>query len=161
MPLPALRDYKIDLNQALIMRYQQGLSYEAIAQKFHVTKQAVFNKFNSFKALTQSPDDIKAYQVNKALIFDAAQMQIVNCLVSLTDEQKTDLMLRQPGAMALWFNSFGNHSRLERGLSTSITEARGDHEVVQNIQINIGKLQSLGLDTSNLIQQISNVCKDY
>jgi hypothetical protein len=111
---------KVDLSQALKLRYQHGLTYQAIADKFHVSPQAVHEKLKRFNHVLDNKPDIDAFRDLKSDFLHAGQLAILDCLYSLDKAEQKDLMLRQPSAMALWFNSLFNAGRLEDGKATSI-----------------------------------------
>ena len=110
---PADEPNRIDVNQALKLRFENGLSYNEIAQYMGVSKQAVWERLQPFVRVLRKPGALKTYQDNKANILDATAMQV---LMAALDPEK----IKQAGVRSLisaW-ETLNKAYRLETDQST-------------------------------------------
>lgn len=144
---------KFPLDQAIKLRFINGLSIRELAEKYKVSPQAITQKLSRFQALVTNPEEVKTYKDNRADLFAAAQQQILDSLTSLSAEEKKALTLRQPGAMALWFNSLFNNERLDRGQSTNITgySTMSDGDLEQAIRSKLQSAQRIGIRLTEVV----------
>lgn len=108
---------RVDTEKALDLK-SRGLSYQDIASIMQVSKQAVYQKI---ARLLPNPSDLQAYKDIRPELFATKQALI---LEHLNEGVVQQMMTRQPGAAALWFNSLYNNERLERGQASHIEEHR-------------------------------------
>ena len=105
---------KIDLSEALEMRFQHGSSLKEIGDRFGVSEQRVSQKLNKFINMLKDPDVVKGYDVHKKHLLSAVEFTL---LEKLTDEKK--LEQANLGNVAYTFKQISDANRLERGKSTS------------------------------------------
>jgi hypothetical protein len=148
---------KFPLDQAIKLRLINNLTYQEIADRFNVSKPTVFIAIKPFEQLTNNPEQVTAYKSHRADLFAAAQLSVLSVFLGLTGEEKKDLMLRQPGAMNLWFNSFYNNERLERGMATEIQgQDMADSDLSSALASKIRSAQRLGIVIDNPTLSLDN-----
>ena len=102
-----------DLSKALKLRIINGLSYEEIGKLTGTSKQAVHQALKPFLEMLQNPDAIQTYRDNRALLFDAAAVQLLQHAI---DEAK--LKQTGPGTLIRALSELFKMARLETGEST-------------------------------------------
>ena len=132
------RQSKVDKLRAAELK-QGGATYSEIAKLQGVSPQAIHQ---SIKDLLPT-DETATYKQHRPDIFAGLQSKV---LLSLDEADLNLLMSKQPGAMALWFNSLYNAERLERGQSTANVES-----VVTSIQ---GELNDLMAHRAQLAAKV-------
>lgn len=105
---------KIDVAKALTLRLQRKLTFEEIASKFGVSRQAVQQALDKFNKFIESPENTAAYQDNKAQLLDTAQFKILNELLDSEKLEKASI-----NNLAYAYSQLDQSARLERGQSTA------------------------------------------
>ncbi len=122
------KNIKVDVKQALILRFQHGLPYQKIADQLECSKNAVWKALKPLEKLIRDPNLIEAYERQRVPILTGAEIQLL--------EQMGDpsaLKGAKVNQLAYAFSQIHSARRLEQGLSTG------------NLSINIEKLYAEAL----------------
>ena len=106
-------DGRIDLTEAFKLRYKHGLSYQQIADRFGVTKQAVHQRLTNISQLLPNHEEIETYRQSKAQMLDALEYKVYN---EMLDPEK--LKAASFNNLAYGFQNISTQNRLEKGLMT-------------------------------------------
>ena len=109
---------KIDLTEAVKLRYKHLLSYQQIADRFNVTKQAVQQRLATISKLLPHHDEIETYRQNKSQMLDALEYKVYNEM--LDPDKLKDASFNN---LAYGFQNISTQNRLEKGLVTSRIES--------------------------------------
>ena len=120
---------KIDLTEAFKLRYRHGLSYQQIADRFGVTKQAVHQRLTNISQLLPNHEEIETYRQSKAQMLDALEYKVYN---EMLDPDK--LKAASFNNLAYGFQNISTQNRLEKGLAT-------DRLDIQTVSIRIDDLR--------------------
>jgi predicted DNA-binding protein YlxM (UPF0122 family) len=104
---------RIDLALAIEYRYKNNLSYQAIADKFGVCKQAVQQRLASVIKLIGNAEENDAYERNRSQFLTGIERQLVKQLIDKKKIKSATL-----GNVAYAIDKVSNIRRLEQGLST-------------------------------------------
>lgn len=107
-------DGKIDLTEAFKLRYKHGLSYQQIADRFQVSKQAVHQRLVKISEFLPDKEEIEVYRQLKTEMLDALEYKVYT---KMLDENK--LKDASFNNLAYGFQQICTQNRLEKGLSTS------------------------------------------
>lgn len=138
---PKSKEYKkINVADALKLRIVNHLSYQEIADKYGVTKQAVFDALTRFQRFIDNPETIKAYREHKTDLLDVVEMTMLEDMLDQEKRKKATL-----GNTAYALTQVFNANRLEKGQSTS-------NIAYQDIS---AKLQELEAEEEKLMKEIA------
>ena len=104
---------KLDLSACLKDRYHHKLSYQAIADKYGVTQQAVHQRLQSFAAQLGDPDELASFRDMEADIQSAIKRRFSSKLLEV------DLDKTSPKDLAMVYGITYDKNRLQTGQSTS------------------------------------------
>ena len=104
---------KIDINLAIQYRYKNQLTYQDIADRFGVTRQAIEQRLARVTKLIGDPEENQAYDNNRAYFLNGIERQLLNQIVDKNKIKKATL-----GNVAYAVDKVNNILRLERGQST-------------------------------------------
>lgn len=105
---------RIDLSEALILRYRKGLTFQQIADHFGVSKPAVFQRLRKFKNLLLDPDKLRAFQERQKALLTGAKLKLLQELTKPEKLKKASL-----NNLLYAFNRIDNAHRLQAGRATS------------------------------------------
>lgn len=117
------KNIKVDVKQALILRFQHGLPYQKIADQLECSKNAVWKALKPLEKLIRDPNLIEAYERQRVPILTGAEIQLL--------EQMGDpaaLKGAKVNQLAYAFSQIHSARRLEEGLST------GNFDVKLNVE---------------------------
>jgi predicted DNA-binding protein YlxM (UPF0122 family) len=134
-PETANISHKIDLALAIEYRYKNNLSYQAIADKFGVCKQAVQQRLTNIVKLLGDNEENEAYDRNRSQFLTGIERQLVKQLIDRKKIKKASL-----GNIAYAMDKVNNIIRLEKGLSTGNQQIK-----VEIVQFGMEDKQSLGV----------------
>jgi predicted DNA-binding protein YlxM (UPF0122 family) len=147
-------DGRIDTGKIVRDYFVHGHIESDIARSQGVSRQAVNQALKPFKALIKDPEKVRAYQNNRALIFDAVESEIVGLALDKSKHKKATL-----GNVAYALDKVYNINRLEQGKATQniniqsmiqhtqagISEAMDALRAVQGqLQVSIGSGEGAG-----------------
>lgn len=104
---------KVDIEEAFKLRMQHGLSYQKIADKFGVSKQAVQQRLQGFTALLNDPEAQRVYNQNTANLLKSGSRLLFTDILDESKREKASL-----NNTAYAFNVLYQASRLEEGKSS-------------------------------------------
>jgi predicted DNA-binding protein (UPF0251 family) len=110
---PATIDHKVDkvnLLEALQLRYINKLTYQQIADKFGVTKQAIEQRLSAFKDKFGDSEEISLYTSNKEALLTIAERELLTDLLDPAKREKATL-----NNTAYAFERIFNALRLQQG----------------------------------------------
>jgi len=110
---------KLDISRALMLRLNNKLSYQQIANILDAPKSTVHASLKPFIALIENPKAAEAYGDNRAPLLNSIEMGI---LCKLMDEDKVKKATL--GNMAYALDKITQARRLEEGKSTANVDAR-------------------------------------
>ena len=123
----------IDVKEALKLRLTKGYTYQEIADKYGVTKQAVHKQLKSLVNILEDTNQAQAYKLHKQDILTNAEYLM---LVDMCDPDKREKASLNNAAYA--FNTIFQANRLESDKSTSNLAIDGilaqKAEAQQNLQ---------------------------
>ena len=105
---------KINLIEALQLRFVNGLTYQQIADKYGCTKQAVEQRISGFKEKFGDSEEIKNYTSNRDTLLTLTEKEL---LTRILDPSK--LAKATTNNLAYAFQQIFNARRLEEGKSTA------------------------------------------
>ena len=105
---------RIDLGQALELRFKKNSTLQEIGDHFGVTRQAVSRKLRAFMHLLSSEDGISAYREARRNLLTAAELKLMEAVV---DKAKIKDASLNNAAYAL--KEVHNMRRLEEDKSTA------------------------------------------
>ena len=129
-------DHKIDLTEAFKLRYKHCLSYQQIADRFGVTKQAVHQRLSKISNLLPQADEIEAYRQNKAQMLTALEYKVYN---KMLDEDK--LKDASFNNLAYGFQNICTQNRLEQGLATERVDVQTITATIDDVRKERERLQ--------------------
>ena len=130
-------DGRIDLPEAFKLRYKHGLSYQQIADRFGVTKQAVHQRLTNISQLLPNREEIETYRQNKAQMLDALEYKVYN---EMLDPSK--LKDASFNNLAYGFQNISTQNRLEKGHATNITNSFEVTASLDQVEARIKELES-------------------
>lgn len=104
---------KINLSEAIQLRYKHLLSFSDIAKQFKCSPQAVQQALEPYEEMFSNPEAVKAYTDNRVPFLDAAERLLLVDVMSPSKRQKASL-----NNAAYAFSAIFNARRLESGQST-------------------------------------------
>lgn len=104
---------RLDLSACLKDRYHHRMSYQQIADKYGVTKSAVFQRLQAFTDQLGDPEELRAFQDVEADIQNAIKRRISSQLLNV------DLSKTSPKDLAMVYGITYDKNRLQTGQSTS------------------------------------------
>ena len=104
---------KVDISEALKLRFENRLTYQQIADKFGVSKQTIHQRLSRFTRLIENAEDVQAYEIHKAKLLTAAEMTMVSACLDPDVIAKASLNNRGYVARQIF-----EMNRLEQGKST-------------------------------------------
>lgn len=107
---PVQTDRPLDVGKALKLRLVNHLSYQAIGDKFNVSRQAVHDALKPFCKLLEDPETVAAYRNKKAELLESVELSLV---ADMLDEDKRAKASLNNTAYAL--NTLNGIIRAERG----------------------------------------------
>lgn len=148
-------DGRIDLPEAIKLRYKHNMSYQQIADRFNVTKQAVHQRLSQITELLPNSEVIEAYRANKSLILEGLEQVLVSKM--LDPDKLKDASLNNIGYT---FQQVATQNRLEKGLATeridcfSVTASLSElekrkQELLKTIRVDTVQPVVLGKDNGN------------
>jgi predicted DNA-binding protein YlxM (UPF0122 family) len=114
---PATIDPKVDkvnLLEALQLRYINKLTYQQIADKFGVTKQAIEQRLSAFKDKFGESEEIQLYDTNRTGLLTLAEQGLLTRILDPSKLEKATI-----NNLAYAFQQVFNARRLEEGKSTA------------------------------------------
>jgi len=132
---PQHQHRKIDVAQALKMRLK-GFTYQAIADKFGVRKQAVCASLKAFTSVLQDTGRTLAYVDCKAEVLDAVEARMVSEMVDPGKLEKASV-----NNLAYAISQLDHIKRLERGQSTENLDVMAVSASLESIQDNLKALR--------------------
>jgi predicted DNA-binding protein (UPF0251 family) len=124
------KNIKVDIKQALILRFQHGLPYQKIADQLECSKNAVWKALKPLEKLIRDPNLIEAYERQRVPILTGAEIQLLEQMVD-----PAALKGAKANQLAYAFSQINSARRLESGLSTGNLD----------VNLNIDKLYSEAL----------------
>ena len=137
---------KIDINLAIQYRYKNQLTYQDIADRFGVTRQAIEQRLARVTKLIGDPEENQAYDNNRAYFLNGIERQLLNQIVDKNKIKKATL-----GNVAYAVDKVNNILRLERGQST-LNQAVQINIVRFSDQAKVEEEQGKQVDNSKLIE---------
>lgn len=128
---------KINIAEAITLRYKHNHTFQSIADRFGATKQAVSDKIKRFMANLPDAEEVEAYRQNKSYLLDAVEYTYINA--SLDPEKVKEASANN---IAYSFQQYATQNRLEKGLSTSNISAVELHASISDLQAQAAKLRS-------------------
>lgn len=114
------------LTEALRLRYQQGLTYQQLADKYHVSPVSIFQRFQRFNLTLEDPEEVKSYRDNRADILSDFQLKLLKSI-------KEEDLQKAPIQSKIWcYGVLYDKERLERNLSTANVAMQGTLDLVQS-----------------------------
>ncbi len=114
---PDNRQNKIDLAEAIKLRYKNKLSYEAIGQVFGCSAQSVHEKLQTFMKNLDDPDTIRMFEDIKPEILSSVERKLIEKILDVDKLEKANL-----NNVAYAFTQINMANRLSRSQPTSITD---------------------------------------
>ena len=114
---PATIDAKVDkvnLLEALQLRYINKLTYQQIADKYGVTKQAISQRLSGFKEKFGESEEIQLYDTNRGSLLTLAERDLLTNMLDPSKLEKATI-----NNLAYAFQQVFNARRLEEGKSTA------------------------------------------
>jgi len=111
--IPTRQPAKLDLSQCLKDRYHHRMSYQAIADKYGASKQAVMERINKFEALLGDRNELASFKDLEADIQAAIKKRYSSELLTV------DLSKTSPKDLAMVYGITYDKNRLQTGQSTS------------------------------------------
>jgi len=105
---------KINLVEALQLRFVNRLTYKQIADKYGVTPQAVEQRISRFKEKFGESEEIQQYTSNRDGILTVVEREILSRIVDPSKLEKATI-----NNLAYAFQQIFNARRLEEGKSTA------------------------------------------
>jgi len=141
---PALAN-KVDLGQAVKLRYDKGLTLQEIADLQGVRKQSVHRALQQFEEMLPNPEELRAYANNKAAVLEGIEY---NFVVDLADKDKRkDASLNNT---AYAFQQVNKALHLERGQATDNVGIQGTiNDLSKRKEELLSKLATYAPDTSD------------
>lgn len=123
---------RIPFGEALKLRYQQGLNYTQLAEHYHVSPQAVRQRFQKFESLSGRSEETSSFKELRADILAGLQLKI---LLSFEDaEIKKASFQSKMTAFGILFDK----EKIERGQSLGDNAPRIVINIAgQNIQVGL------------------------
>lgn len=121
--LPMRKTVKVDVKQALLLRFQHGLPYQKIADHFKCSKNAVWKVLKPLEKLIKDPGLIEAYEKARVSILTGAEIELLQHMVDPEAFKGA-----KANHLAYAFSQINNARRLESGLST------GNFDVKLNVE---------------------------
>jgi predicted DNA-binding protein (UPF0251 family) len=110
-------NYKIDLSEAIKLRYKNKLTYEAIGKQFHCSAQAVHELIQGFLKGIDDPGIIQSFEDIKPEILSSVERKLIENILDSDKLKKANL-----NNVAYAFTQIHQANRLQRGQATSITD---------------------------------------
>lgn len=126
--LPIRKNVKVDIKEALILRFQHGLPYQKIADQLKCSKNAIWKALKPLEKLIRDPNQLEAYERARIPILTGVEIQLLQSMVD--PEALKGVRANQ---LAYAFSQIHGARRLEQGLSTG------------NLSIDIDKLYAEAL----------------
>lgn len=104
---------KIDISVAFKLRYKNGLTFQEIADKFGVTKQAVHLALSSLTKHLPDAEEIEAYRQNKSQILEGVEKVLIDKMLDPDTVKSASL-----NNAAYAYQQISTQNRLEKGLAT-------------------------------------------
>ena len=104
---------RFPLEEAFKLRYKNGLTFQEIADRFGVTKSAVYQRLDKFIQLLPNAENVETYRQNKATMLDGLEYKVYNEM--LNPEKLKDASFNN---LAYGFQNISTQNRLEKGLMT-------------------------------------------
>ncbi len=105
--------HKVNIAEALKLRLVNKLSYQTIADRYGVSKPAVFQALKRFLNILAEPDELEAYKNYKVDLLSSVELKLLERLVNDDVMEKASL-----NNIAYAFQNLFNANRLEAGKST-------------------------------------------
>lgn len=105
---------KVNLLEALQLRYINKLTYQQIADKFGVTKQAIEQRLSAFKDKFGDSQEIQLYDTNRNSLLTLAEKDLLTTMLDPSKLEKATI-----NNLAYAFQQVFNARRLEEGKSTA------------------------------------------
>jgi len=127
----------IDTKRALKLRLVNKLSYGEIAKQLGCYKSSVHKSLQPFLKLINNPDQVQAYQENKAALLTSAEMILLNEIV---DQDKLKSASLNNAAYA--FGQISQQGHLARGEATSNVNYHVLSQSVEEMDRDLARLES-------------------
>jgi len=108
---------KVDLLDALTMRYRHNQTLQTIAAKYGVSEQAVSDRIKRFMRHLPNAEEIEAYRKNKSILLDGVEMTYIRYAL-----EPDKLKEASANNIAYSYQQYATQNRLERGLATEIVD---------------------------------------
>jgi len=138
-----IKQKKVNVEKALVMRLINGMSYSDIAKYFDVSHQAINQALKPFIEALEDTNAIKAFEQNESNLINAAKMKIFSHLVANETLKKASL-----NNLAYAYDRLNVVKRLEEDKSTAnIAYA----DVTKSLKDDIEALKQQGLDPTQFV----------
>jgi predicted DNA-binding protein YlxM (UPF0122 family) len=104
---------KLDLSACLKDRYHHRMTFQAIADKYGVSRSAVFQRLEDFTNKLGDPDELRSFQDMEADIQSAIKRRFSSELLNV------DLSKTSPRDLAVTYGVIYDKHRLQTGQSTN------------------------------------------
>jgi predicted DNA-binding protein YlxM (UPF0122 family) len=108
---------KIDLSEAIKLRYKNHLSYKEIGKQFHCSAQAVHELIQGFLKGIDDPEIIQSFETIKPEILSSVERKLVENILDSGKLKKANL-----NNVAYAFTQIHQANRLQRNKPTSIVD---------------------------------------
>ena len=140
--LPA-KSCKFDIGQALALRLNNALSYQEIAEKLDVSRQAVHQRLQPFIRALEDPQAIQAFERNEPHLISAAKLRIYTHILDDDTLKKASL-----NNLAYAYDKLNYVKRLEEDKSTANIAYADTKRMLQEYN------KQLGIDPDNEDEEI-------
>lgn len=104
---------KIDLKEAVMLRFVERWSFQQIANRFNVSRNAVSKRLSNFTRMVKDMDSVDLYEEHKAKFLSGVEMKLLESIANRKKIKAADL-----AKLATTFKEVSNANRLARGQST-------------------------------------------
>lgn len=113
-PAIDLKIDKVNLLEALQLRYVNKLTYQQIADKYGVSKQAIEQRLSAFREKFGDSEELQLYNTNRPSLLTLAEKDLLTKMLDPSKLEKATI-----NNLAYAFQQVFNARRLEEGKSTA------------------------------------------
>lgn len=114
MTAPRKNQTKVNITEALELRFRKHWSLKDLAEKYGVSTQRVSQQLTRFINMLKDPEVIEGYDAHKEQLLSSAEFRLLENVVNDKKLKQANL-----GNIAYAFKQISDANRLERGKSTS------------------------------------------
>ncbi len=107
-------DKRIDLGEALRLRFSEHWTFEQIANKYGVTRAAVEKRLRKYTKLIKDSEMVEAYDKNKQTLLSEAEFSFITSILGGNKIESANLT-----ALVNALKTIYDMNRLEKGKSTA------------------------------------------